>query len=135
MPEPRVAEPGHHCQCCRSGKQQPGAATGNGCGGCGRRRNRAGDGLERAGLGQAAGDAGILQARLQVQPAAHLLQIGCQFGTGLVSLLDAFGEDLPTTTVVTWNGSETEMKTIGGDELTRWVERGTSYARSLPPKR
>jgi predicted ATPase len=37
-------------------------------------------------------------------------------------LLDAFGEDLPATTVVTWNGSESELKTIGGDELKRWVE-------------
>jgi predicted ATPase len=37
-------------------------------------------------------------------------------------LLDAFSEDLPTTTIVTSNGSETELKTIEGKELTRWVE-------------
>ena len=36
-------------------------------------------------------------------------------------LLDAFRDELPATTVVTWNGSETEMKTISGEELKRWV--------------
>jgi predicted ATPase len=37
-------------------------------------------------------------------------------------LLDAFREDLPTVTVVTWNGSATEMKTVTGDDLKYWVE-------------
>lgn len=44
------------------------------------------------------------------------------FTTHSPRLLDAFSEDLPTTTIVTTNGSETELKTIGGEELTRWVE-------------
>ena len=44
------------------------------------------------------------------------------FSTHSPKLLDAFSEDLPTTTIVTSNGSETELKTIGGKELTRWVE-------------
>jgi predicted ATPase len=37
-------------------------------------------------------------------------------------LLDALGEELPTTTVVTSNGSETELKTIEGDDLKRWID-------------
>jgi predicted ATPase len=37
-------------------------------------------------------------------------------------LLDAFSEDLPATTVVTWNGSATELRTIAGDDLKYWVE-------------
>jgi predicted ATPase len=44
------------------------------------------------------------------------------FSTHSPKLLDAFRDDLPTTTIVTSNGSETELKTIGGKELTRWVE-------------
>jgi predicted ATPase len=43
------------------------------------------------------------------------------FTTHSPQLLDAFRDELPTTTVVTWNGSETEMKTISGNELKRWV--------------
>jgi predicted ATPase len=44
------------------------------------------------------------------------------FTTHSPNLLDAFGDDLPTTTVVTSNGAETELKTIGGEELARWVK-------------
>jgi predicted ATPase len=44
------------------------------------------------------------------------------FSTHSPKLLDAFSEDLTTTTIVTSNGSETELKTIDGKELTRWVE-------------
>ena len=44
------------------------------------------------------------------------------FTTHSPNLLDAFGDELPTTTIVTSNGSETELKTIGGEELTRWVK-------------
>jgi predicted ATPase len=44
------------------------------------------------------------------------------FTTHAPQLLDAFGEELPTTTIVTSNGSETELKTIGGQDLKRWVE-------------
>ena len=44
------------------------------------------------------------------------------FTTHSPKLLDAFAEDLPTTTVMTSNGSATEMKTIGGDDLKYWVE-------------
>ncbi len=44
------------------------------------------------------------------------------FTTHSPNLLDSFGDDLPTTTIVTSNGADTELKTIGGDELTRWVK-------------
>lgn len=37
-------------------------------------------------------------------------------------MLDAFSDEVPTTTVVTSNGSETELKTIGGEELKRWID-------------
>jgi predicted ATPase len=43
------------------------------------------------------------------------------FTTHAPQLLDAFGEDLPTTTIVTSNGSESELKTVGGKDLKRWV--------------
>jgi predicted ATPase len=43
------------------------------------------------------------------------------FTTHSPQFLDAFGDEPPTTTVVTWNGSETELRTIGGDELKGWV--------------
>lgn len=36
-------------------------------------------------------------------------------------LLDAFSDEAPTTTIVTSNGAETELKTIGGEELKRWI--------------
>jgi predicted ATPase len=45
------------------------------------------------------------------------------FTTHSTQFLDAFDkDDPPTTTVVTSNGSETELKTVGGDELKKWVE-------------
>jgi predicted ATPase len=44
------------------------------------------------------------------------------FTTHSPQFLDAFGEELlPVVTVVTSNGSESELKTIGGDELKSWV--------------
>jgi len=36
-------------------------------------------------------------------------------------LLDAFGDDLPTTTIVTSNGSESALKTVNAKDLKRWV--------------
>jgi predicted ATPase len=36
-------------------------------------------------------------------------------------MLDAFGETLPATTIFNWTGDQTELKTIGGDELKKWV--------------
>jgi predicted ATPase len=37
-------------------------------------------------------------------------------------MLDAFGENLPTATVFNWAGDHTELKTITGDELKKWVD-------------
>lgn len=37
-------------------------------------------------------------------------------------LLDAFGKAMPTTTVVKWVDGATELKTIAGDELERWLK-------------
>jgi predicted ATPase len=37
-------------------------------------------------------------------------------------MLDAFGGTLPATTVFTWAGDHTELKTVGPDELKSWVE-------------
>jgi predicted ATPase len=37
--------------------------------------------------------------------------------------LDAFGEDVPTTTVVEWRNGETELRTLSGDELTYWLRQ------------
>ena len=37
-------------------------------------------------------------------------------------MLDAFGEALPATTIFNWAGDHTELKTIGGSELKKWVE-------------
>ena len=36
--------------------------------------------------------------------------------------LNAFGKNVPTTSVVRWNEGETELKTIAGDELERWLK-------------
>jgi predicted ATPase len=36
--------------------------------------------------------------------------------------LDAFGKIVPTTTVVKWNEGETELRTIDGGELERWLK-------------
>jgi predicted ATPase len=45
------------------------------------------------------------------------------FTTHSPSFLDAFpADDPPQTTVVTSNGSETQLKTISGDELKKWIE-------------
>lgn len=44
------------------------------------------------------------------------------FTTHAPQLLDAFRDELPTTTIVTSNGSVTELKTIEGPDLKRWVE-------------
>jgi predicted ATPase len=37
--------------------------------------------------------------------------------------LDAFGEDIPTTTVVEWKNGETQLRTLSGDELTYWLRQ------------
>src|SRR5208282_3065870 len=44
------------------------------------------------------------------------------FTTHSPELLDAFSDEAPTTTIVTSNGSETELKTIEGEELKRWID-------------
>jgi predicted ATPase len=44
------------------------------------------------------------------------------FTTHSPNLLDAFNDEVPTTTIVTSNGSETDLKTIGGEELKRWID-------------
>jgi predicted ATPase len=44
------------------------------------------------------------------------------FATHSPEMLDALSDEKPTTTIVTSNGSETELKTIGGDELKRWID-------------
>jgi len=45
------------------------------------------------------------------------------FTTHSPSFLDAFpADDPPQTTVVTSNGSETQLKTISGEELKKWIE-------------
>lgn len=40
-------------------------------------------------------------------------------------LLDAFGDDPPTTTVVEWRDGETKLRIICGDELKYWLEKYT----------
>jgi predicted ATPase len=35
--------------------------------------------------------------------------------------LDAFGEEVPTTTVVEWQNGETHMRVVSGDDLTYWL--------------
>jgi len=37
-------------------------------------------------------------------------------------MLDAFGDVLPATTVFNWAGDHTELKTVGPEELKKWVE-------------
>ena len=37
-------------------------------------------------------------------------------------MLDAFGDTLPATTVFNWAGDHTELKTVGPEELKKWVE-------------
>jgi predicted ATPase len=37
--------------------------------------------------------------------------------------LDAFGEDVPSTTVVEWRDGETLLRTLSGDELTYWLRQ------------
>ncbi len=37
--------------------------------------------------------------------------------------LDAFGQDVPTTTVVEWRDGETLLRTLSGDELTYWLRQ------------
>ncbi len=36
--------------------------------------------------------------------------------------LDAFGTEVPTTSVLKWNEGETQLKTIGGEELAVWLK-------------
>ncbi len=38
-------------------------------------------------------------------------------------LLDAFGEEAPTTTVVEWKNGETVLRVLSGDRLTYWLEK------------
>jgi predicted ATPase len=44
------------------------------------------------------------------------------FSTHSPEFLDAFRPEPPTVTVVTSNGSETELRTVGGDDLKKWVQ-------------
>ena len=44
------------------------------------------------------------------------------FTTQSPQFLDAFENDLPTTTICNWVGDRTEIKTAAGDELKKWVE-------------
>jgi predicted ATPase len=37
-------------------------------------------------------------------------------------MLDAFGETLPSATIFNWAGDHTELKTVSGQELKKWVE-------------
>jgi predicted ATPase len=37
-------------------------------------------------------------------------------------MLDAFGDTLPAATIFDWAGDHTELKTVRGDELKKWVE-------------
>jgi len=37
-------------------------------------------------------------------------------------MLDAFGDALPAATLFEWVGNHTEMKTVAGDDLRRWVD-------------
>jgi hypothetical protein len=37
-------------------------------------------------------------------------------------LLDAFGKNVPTTTVVKWYDGETQLKTLSGEELEKWLD-------------
>ena len=37
-------------------------------------------------------------------------------------MLDAFGETLPSATIFNWAGDHTELKTVSGPELKKWVE-------------
>jgi predicted ATPase len=39
--------------------------------------------------------------------------------------LDAFRETLPTTTVTKWEGGQTDLKTIDGEELKYWLKEYT----------
>jgi predicted ATPase len=49
--------------------------------------------------------------RTQVILSTHSLQ-----------MLDAFGDTLPAATIFSWAGNHTELKTVTGDELKKWVE-------------
>ncbi|MDA1050571.1 MAG: AAA family ATPase [Planctomycetota bacterium] len=40
-------------------------------------------------------------------------------------LLDAFGEEVPTTTVVEWRAGETTLRNVSGDELAYWLKQYT----------
>jgi predicted ATPase len=37
-------------------------------------------------------------------------------------MLDAFGDTLPAATTFEWVGDHTELKTVSGDELKKWVQ-------------
>jgi hypothetical protein len=37
--------------------------------------------------------------------------------------LDAFGEEVLTTTVAEWSNGETQLRTLTGDELTYWLKQ------------
>jgi predicted ATPase len=40
-------------------------------------------------------------------------------------LLDAFGEETPTTTVVEWKGGQTQLRVLAGDHLDYWLKKYT----------
>jgi len=44
------------------------------------------------------------------------------FSTHSPQMLDAFGDTLPAATIFDWAGDHTELKTVRGDELKKWVE-------------
>jgi hypothetical protein len=37
-------------------------------------------------------------------------------------MLDAFRDTLPTATIFEWAGDHTDLKTVSGDDLRKWVE-------------
>lgn len=44
------------------------------------------------------------------------------FTTHSPELLDAFGDVVPTVTIASWNNGQTELKTLAGEELRKWVK-------------
>jgi predicted ATPase len=42
--------------------------------------------------------------------------------TQSLELLNAFGETIPSTMIFNWVEDHTELKTLGGEDLKKWVE-------------
>jgi len=53
--------------------------------------------------------------------AAAAMRTQVILSTHSPQMLDSFGETLPATTIFDWVGDHTELKTIRGDELRKWV--------------